>query len=53
MAITHCLYPKNLNCFEKNCEMELISPTQVVRQAREKIAARIIAPNSPKSWDTI
>lgn len=38
---------------EKYCEMELISPTHVVRQASVKMAASRYAPGSPKSWKTM
>ena len=50
---THCLYFRRSVREEKNWEMEVMSPTQVVRQARVKMAARSTAPTSPNSCFTM
>ena len=46
---TNCLYVNFLNSVEKYCEMDVISPTQVVRQAKVKMAANNIAPGPANS----
>ena len=53
IMITHFLYDIFLHSVEKYIEIELISPTQVVRHASVKIAASKIVPGKPNSCVTM
>ena len=46
---THFLYETFAKSVEKYCDIEFIKPTQVVRQASVKMAARRTAPGAPKT----